>query len=82
MKYYYRYTEPVLLNDNNKTLKYHDKYDNELLHVRVQLELWLEIPCCRFTPIYVYTDNKLKHIQEIATRILNDKMKNNLNPIK
>ena len=80
MKYYYKSTEPVLLNDNNKTLKYYDIYDNELLHSKVQLKLWLKIPCCRFTSIYVYTDNRLKHIQEVATRIFNDKMNNNLKP--
>ena len=31
MKYYYKYTEPVLLNDDNKTLKDYDIYDNKLL---------------------------------------------------
>ena len=78
MQYYYKYYEPVLLNDDNKTLKYYDIYDNELLHLKVQLKLWLKIPCCRFTPIYVYTDITLKHIQE--KNIYNDKMKNNLKP--
>ena len=63
MKHYYKYAEPVLFHDNNKTLKYYDIYDNEPLHLKVQLKMWLEIPCCRFTPIYVYTDNRLKHIQ-------------------
>ena len=42
--------------------------------------MWLKIPCCRFTAIYVYTDNTLKHIQEKTINIFNDKMKNNLNP--
>ena len=55
-------------------------YDNELLHLKNQVKLWLKIHRCRFTPIYVYTDNRLKHIQEIATRIFNDKMNNNLKP--
>ena len=32
MKYYYKYTEAVLLNDDNKTLQDYDIYDNELLH--------------------------------------------------
>ena len=54
MKYYYTYTEPVLLNDNNKTLKDYDIYDNELLHLKVQLKLWFKVPCCRFTPICIY----------------------------
>ena len=80
MKYYYKYIEPVLLNDDNKTLKDYDIYDNELLHLKVQLKLWLKIPCCRFTPIYVYIDNTLKHIQEITTNIFNDKTMNNLKP--
>ena len=80
MKYYYKYTEPVLLNDTNRTLKDYDIYDNELLHLKVQLKLWFKIPCCRFTPTYVYTDSRLKHIQEIATIIFNDKMNNNFKP--
>ena len=42
--------------------------------------MWLEIPCCRFTAIYVYTDNTFKHIQEMATRIFNDEIDNNLKP--
>ena len=40
--------------------------------------MWSKIPGYRFTPIYVYTDNRLKHIQEIATVIFNDRIKNNL----
>ena len=80
MKYYYKYTEPDLLNDNNKTLKDYAIYDNELLHLKVQLKLWYKVPRCRFTPIYVYIDSRLKHIQEIATQIVNDKIDNNLKP--
>jgi len=47
-----------------KTLTYRYIYDNELLHLQVQLKLMLKNPCCRFSAIYVYTDNTLKHIQE------------------
>jgi len=78
MNYYYKYTEPVLSNDDNKTLKDYAIYDNEVLH-KIQLKLLFKIHC-RFTPIYVYTDNTLKHFQEKATNIYNDKMKKNLKP--
>ena len=37
---YYKYTEPVLLEDDHKTLKYYGIYANELLHLEVQLN------CC------------------------------------
>ena len=80
MTYYYKHTEPTLLDDDNKTLQDYDIYDNELLHLKVQLKLLLKFPCCRFSTIYIYTDNTLKHIQEKAINIFNDRMKNNLQP--
>ena len=39
----------------------------------------LQVPCCRFSTIYVYTDNTLKHIQK-TINIFNDKMKNKCKP--
>ena len=64
MKYYYRYIEPISLEDGNKTLQDYDIHDNELLQLKVQLKLLLKVPCCRFSTTYVYTDNTLKHTQE------------------
>ena len=61
-----------------KTFKYYDIHDNELLHLEVQLKLMLKILCCRFSPMYVYTDNTLNHIQAKAINGFNDKMKNTL----
>ena len=80
MTCYYKHTEPVLLGDDNKTLQYYDIHDNELLHLKVHLKSLLQVPCCRFSTIYIYTDNTLKHIQEKTINIFNDKMKNNLTP--
>ena len=31
---YYKYTEPVLLDDDNKSLQDYNIHDNELLHVK------------------------------------------------
>ena len=75
MTYYYKCTEPVLLGDDNKSLQDCNTHDNELLHVKVQLKLfWWKVPCCRFSAIYIFTNNTLKHIQERAMEIFNDKM--------
>ena len=60
--HYYKYTEPVLLDDDNKTLQDYDIHDNELLHLKVQLKL-LKVPCCMFYTIYIFTYDTLKHIQ-------------------
>ena len=62
--YYYKYIEPVSSEDGNKTLQDHDLYDNDLLYLNVQLKLLLKVTCCRFSTIYVYTHNTLKHIQK------------------
>jgi hypothetical protein len=43
-------------------------HDNELLHLKVQLNLLLKVPCCRFSTIYIFTDNTLKHIREKNNR--------------
>ena len=51
-----------------------------MLHFKVQLTLLWKDPCCRFSAVYVYTDNTLKHIQEKAINIFNDEMKNSLKP--
>ena len=54
MKYHCKYTEPILLEDDNKTLQDYDIHDNELLHVKVQLKLLLKVPCCKFSIIHIY----------------------------
>ena len=79
-KYYHKYTEPILLEDDNKALQYYDIHYNELLHFQVQLKLLLKVLCCRFSTIYIYTGSTLKHIQEKSMNIFNDKLKNNLKP--
>ena len=50
--YYYKCTEPILLEYDNKTLQYYDIHDNELSNLKVQLKLLLKVPCCRFSTIY------------------------------
>ena len=64
MNCYYKYIEPVLLDDDNKSLQEYSIHDNELLHLSVQLNLLLKVPCCRCSTIYIFTDYTLKHIQE------------------
>ena len=61
---YYKYTEPILLDADNKPLQDYDINDNEFLQLKVKLKLLLEVPCCRFSTIYIFTHNTLKHIQE------------------
>jgi len=78
MTYHYKNTEPILSDDDNKTLQDYDILDNELLLLKVKLNLLLKIHCCRFSTIYRFTDNTLKHIQENAIAIFNDKIKNDL----
>ena len=78
MIYYYKFIEPALLDDDNKTLQDSDIYDNELLLSKVELKLLLNVPCCRISTIYIQTDNTLKHIQEKTVELFNDKMNNNL----
>ena len=79
MTYYYEYSEPVLLDDN-KSLQDYDILDNELLHLKVQLKLLLKVPCCRFSTIYIFTDNTLKHIQEKTIELFIHKLQIYLKP--
>ena len=55
-----------LVDDDNTALQDPDINDNELLHLKVKLKLLLQVPCCRFSTIYTFTDNTLKHSQEQA----------------
>ena len=78
--YYYIYLEPILLNDNNKTLKECNIKNFELLHLKVKLKIMLYVPCCRFTTIYLYTYNTLEDIQKEAIKIFNNEKSNKLKP--
>ena len=49
-------------------------------YIKVGLKLLLQVPCCRFSTVYIFTDNTLNHIQEKAIDILNDKMRDDLKP--
>jgi len=61
---YYKYTEPALLDADNKSLQYYNTHGDELPHLIVQFNLLLKVPCCRFSIIYIFTCTTIKHIQE------------------
>jgi len=69
--YYYTYTEPQLLDDDNKTLKECNIMDGELLHLKAKLKILLYVPCCRFNTLYFYTYNTLEDIRKEAANIYN-----------
>ena len=55
MAYHCKYIEPILLDDDNKTLQGYDMHDNELLHLNVRLQVLLKVPCCRvINYIHIY----------------------------
>ena len=39
MTYYYKYTEAILQDDDNKTLQDYDIHDSKILHLKIQLKL-------------------------------------------
>ena len=59
---YYIYVEPILLNDDNKTLQDSNIEDMDLLHLNATKKILLYVPCCRYTTIYLYTNNTLEDI--------------------
>jgi len=69
--FYYTYTEPQLLDDDDKTLKDYNIKDGQLLYLKAKLKILLHVPCCRFTTIYLYTYNTLEDIQKEAIKIFN-----------
>ena len=70
--FYYTYTEPQLLDDDNKTLKECNIKDGELLHLKAKLKILLYVPCCRFNTRYFYTYNTLEDIRKEAANIYNE----------
>ncbi len=73
MKFYYKYIEPQLLEDDNKTINDYNIIDGELLYLKAKLKLYLHIPTLRFTTIYLYTFETLEHIQNKVIEIYNSK---------
>ena len=54
--YYYTYTEPQLLDDDDKTFQEYNIKDGQLLHLKAKLKILLDVPCCRYTcNIFIYT---------------------------
>ena len=80
MTFYYTYTEPQLLDDDDNTLKEYNIKDGEVLHLKARLKILLFVPCCRYTTIYLYTHNTLEDIQAEAVNIFNNKRRDNLKP--
>ena len=80
MTFYYKYIEPEILADNNKTIKDYNIIDGELLYLKAKLKLYLYIPTLRFTTIYLYTFETLEHIQNKVIEIYNSK--NNIIQLK
>jgi len=70
--YYYTYTEPQLLDDDDKTLKEYNIKDGQLLHLKAKLKILLYVPCCRFNTLYFYTYNTLEDIRKEAANFCNE----------
>ena len=73
MTYYYKYIEPVLLEDDDKTINDYNIIDGELLYLKAKLKLYLHVPTLRFTTIFLYTFDTLGNIQNKAVEIYNSK---------
>ena len=80
MKFYYKYIEPQLLENDNKTINDYNIVDGELLYLKAKLKLYLYIPTLRFTTIYLYTFETLEQIQNKVIEIYNSK--NNILQLK
>ena len=52
--FYYTYTDPQLLEDDDKTLKEYNIKDGELLHLKAKLKILSYVPMCRYTAIYIF----------------------------
>lgn len=78
--FYYTYTDPQLLDEDDKTLKEYNIKDGQLLHLKAKLKILLYVPLCRYTTIYLYTYNTLEDIQKEAIKIYNNDTRDNLNP--
>ena len=73
MTFYYKYIEPTIIADNNKTIKDYNILDGELLYLKAKLKLYSYIPTLRFTTIYLYTFDTLEQIQNKVVEIYNSK---------
>lgn len=73
MTFYYKYIEPQLLEDDNKTITDYNIIDGELLHLKVKLKIFLYIPTMRYTTIYLYTFETLKDIKNKVVEIYKSK---------
>ena len=78
--FYYTYTDPQLLDNDDKTLKEYNIKDGELLHLKAKLKILLYVPMCRYTTIYLYTYNTLEDIQKEAIKILKHKTRGEFTP--
>ena len=78
--FYYTYTDPQLLDEDDKTLKEYNIKDGQLLHLKAKLKILLYVPCCRFNTLYFYTYNTLEDIQKEVVKIYNNKRRDNLKP--
>ena len=79
-KYFYIYLEPQLLDDDNKTIKECNITNYEVLHLKAKIKILLYIPCCRYTTIYLYTNNTLEDIQKEVVNIFNKWHNSNIKP--
>ena len=77
---FYTYSEPVLLDNDDKTLKECNIKSGQLLYLKAKLKIILKIPCCRFTTVYLNTSDALEEIQKRATEILNKRHGDETNP--
>lgn len=69
MQFYYKYIEPQILEDDNKTITDYNIIDGELLHLKVKLKIFLYIPTMRYTTVYLYTFETLKDIKNKVVEI-------------
>ena len=78
--FYYTYTAPQLLDNDNKTLKECNISDGELLHLKAKLKILLYTPLCRYNTLYFYTYDTLEDIQQEAIKILKRKTRGEYKP--
>lgn len=79
-KYFYIYLEPQLLDDDNKTIKECNIANYETLHLKAKIKILLYVPCCRYTPIYLYTNSTLEDIQKEVLKIFNKRHNSDIKP--
>ena len=79
-KHFYIYLEPQLLDDDNKTIKECNITNCEVLRLKAKIKILLYIPCCRYTTIYLYTNNTLEDIQKEVIKIFNKRHNSNIKP--